>query len=76
MVLLLDTLARDKFIHRNNISNYSLRHAVIPELFFGTGYLLKCGRPTTLELNFGLTARITLTGSSHNCKSLSLTRHS
>ena len=55
---------RDKFVHRNNISNYSLRDGVIPELFFGTAYLLKCGWPTTLVL-FGLTARITLTGSSY-----------
>jgi hypothetical protein len=46
---------------------------VIPELFFGTAYLLKCGRPTPLEL-FGLTARITLTGSSY-CKSLSHGTH-
>ena len=33
--------------------------SVIPELFFGTAYLLKCGRLMTLVL-FCLTARITL----------------
>ena len=47
--------------------------SVIPELSFGTAYLLKCGRPMTLVL-FGSTARITLTGSSY-CKSLSHSTH-
>ena len=80
---------RDKFVHRNNISNYSLRDEenklAIPlprtnymkNSFSYSGAVLWNSLPAEMRQAddlFGLTARITLIGSSY-CKSLSHGTH-